>query len=673
MSAMPSLSFQTGKPYPLGASLEPNGINFALASRCADKIELCVFMPEEKRFALTQTGDIWHGFLALDAPHFPKDGVLYGYRVYGQHQPEYGLFANPNKLLLDPYAKVIVGEVDLSTEQKRAWFHHDDPRDNAHLAPKALCLPDEPFDWEEDKPPRHDWSDTFIYEAHVKGLTQLFPHLKNAGSYLALSDERVIQHLKALGITAIELLPIHQHLDEWQLQARGLTNYWGYNTLSAFALEPRYAQNPKRAAWEFKTAVKALHRAGIEVILDVVYNHSAEQDLSGAMLSQRGIDNQLWYLHDDHHAPLNLSGCGNTINVAEPLVTRWLLDSLRYWVTEFHIDGFRFDLATILGREYDEQGQNLFQRQGKFFHTLQQDPILAPCKLIAEAWDLGTYQVGHFPTNFSQWNGAFRDDMRSFWLEQNGRLDTLAKRFAGSDDYFYPKTYRPHHSLNFITAHDGFTLCDVVSYQHKHNLQNGENNRDGHHDNRSHNFGEEGISQNPDILKKRHRAQSALLASLILSKGTPMLLAGDELNHSQLGNNNAYCQDNKTTWLHWSNPIPNFTSSIKALWQLRTQIPALREDRWLDHHHVQWLSPEGLPMQVENWHDHSRKAMQIRLNQRWSILINGKDAPETFTLPQSALKLCFTTSPALSPHHTFQVSSLGLWVFYHEELNDEQP
>lgn len=654
---------QPGKPYPLGATIATNGVNFALCSRVAQRVQLCVFAPDEKRFEMMRSGEIWHVFL-----EGARAGLAYGFRVWGEHAPQRGLFANPNKLLLDPYAKKIQGDILLASAEQRAWFHHDDPRDNAHLAPKALCVGDDGFDWENDAPPRHPWSKTLIYEAHVKGLTQLFPDLSTAGSYLALADERVIAHLKALGITAIELLPVHQHLDEWQLQARGLTNYWGYNTLSAFAPEPRYAQNPDDAAFEFKTAVKALHRAGIEVILDVVYNHSAEQDLSGAMLCQRGLDNGLWYWSNLFNELINWSGCGNSIKVDEVAVTRWVLDSLRYWVQEFHVDGFRFDLATILGRE----GLGGFQPYGKFFHALEQDPILAPCKFIAEPWDLGDYQLGRFSKRFGQWNAQFRDDMRRFWLQHSGQIDLFAQRFAGSDDVFSRHHFRPSHSLNFITAHDGFTLRDLVSYHNKHNHPNGENNHDGHHDNLSFNHGVEGETHDEAILRARHQTQSALLATLILAKGTPMLLAGDELNHTQHGNNNAYCQDNPTTWLNWSDQ--KFSATIQLLWDLRREIPALAQDDWLDPNTVQWLNTHAQPMQADDWHDHQSASLQILLNGAWLILIHGNQQRQSFTLPspkprpqQSALgwHCRFQSAPFSHPSpNTLLVSGAGFWVFH---------
>lgn len=652
-----------GSPYPLGATVLPHGTNFALFSTHATAVDLCLFdaKGKETRFRLPErSGFVWHGFVANVGV-----GQRYGYRVYGEYAPEKGYFFNPNKLLIDPYSKALVGEAVFRNATELAWYRPEDPRDNAHLAPKSVVVGQSRFDWGNDAHPNIPMAQTIIYEAHVKGLTQLFPDLKNAGTYLALADARVIRYLKDLGITAVELLPIHEHLDEHHLQAMGLRNYWGYNTLSHFAPERDYAVRPFQAADELRTAVKALHAAGIEVILDVVYNHTAEQDETGAMLCQRGIDNTSWYwVNRETGHYLNWAGTGNALQMVRRDVARWAADSLRYWVTEFHIDGFRFDLGTVMAREPE------FNVYRGFFSLIYQDPILCQRKLIVEAWDVGDngYHLGGFAHPYSEWNGAFRDDVRRFWCRESGDLGALAMRWAGSSDLFHRCGRRPTASLNFITAHDGFTLRDLVSYQHKHNLANGEHNRDGHHDNISHNHGVEGETDDPTINQLRQNASKAMLATLLLSNGTPMLLAGDELGNTQLGNNNAYCQDNPTTWIDWQQAqnFADLQDYVRDLIALRREIKILNTDQWLDEQTVTWRNADGNIMNINDWQNKTRKAMQIQLDKKWLICVNGKHHTETFRLPENAKWQMRSASHSQYSlrRNEFIVEHMGVWVFY---------
>ncbi len=653
---------EIGRTYPMGAHVRDGGVNFTLFSSRAEKIELCLFDGDrETRLTLPgRSGHVYHGFVpGLNA------GQRYGYRVHGHDLPEEGLFFNPNKVLIDPYSKAIDGSPVYADMAELAWFRAEDEKDNAAVAAKSIVVGPSEFDWEDDCLPQTPIAQTVVYEAHVKGLTKLFPDLADAGTYRALADERVIGHLKALGVTAIELLPIHQHLDEQHLQAMGLSNYWGYNTYSHFAVEPRYAANPAQADDELRAAVKALHKAGIEVILDVVYNHTAEQDAGGPMLCQRGIDNAAWYWVNEEGYYENWSGCGNTLHVGHRSVTRWVMDSLRYWAGEFHIDGFRFDLATMLGRE------PAFDAYGRFFQACYQDPLLVDRKLIAEPWDigLGGYQVGNFAQPFSEWNDRFRDDMREFWVHQSGKLGAFAERFAGSADLFHHDGRNPSACINFITAHDGFTLHDLVSYNHKHNEANGEDNRDGHNDNISDNHGAEGATDDAAILEAREYTAKALLTSLMLANGIPMLLAGDEFGNSQQGNNNGYCQDNEITWLAWDNHNSRLKEYVQALAALRREIPLIGEDCWWDER-VRWLDTEGAPMNEAAWHNNETKAMQIVLDEQWLLLINGKRSEQTFVLPQAG----WTCRLAPSEHYRHAsdgctVAHMGIWLFHKQGEN----
>ncbi|WP_373742161.1 glycogen debranching protein GlgX [Neisseria sp.] len=655
----PKPKIQPGKPYPVGATVCPNGVNFALASGSAEKVELCLFDSDglETRLDLpAKTGAVFHGFVAGIGA-----GQRYGYRVHGESNPADGRLFNPQKLLADPYSRRIDGKPVYGTAEEMAWYRPEDMRDNAAVAPKSVVTDDGAFDWGGDKAPDTPWAQTVIYEVHVKGFTKQFPDLKNAGTYLALADKRVIAYLKSLGVTAVELLPVQQHLDEYHLQRMGLRNYWGYNTYSHFAAEPAYAADAENAADELRRAVKALHKAGIEVILDVVYNHTAEQDSDGPMLCQRGIDNPAWYWMDGQGGYENWSGCGNTLNLARRDVARWAADSLRYWVEAFHIDGFRFDLGTILAREPD------FRADGRFFQMLYQDPVLARVKLIAEAWDLGPdgYRVGGFPHPFAEWNGLFRDDMRAFWVWESGNLGKFAERLAGSSDIFRHSGRSPSAGLNFITAHDGFTLNDLVSYNEKHNEANGENNRDGHNENISFNHGAEGATDDAHILAEREYTAKALLASLLLSNGTPMLLGGDEFGNSQQGNNNGYCQDNETAWLTWPSENHPLQEYVRQLTTVRRQIALLsQQDAWWDGGSVTWLNTDGLPMSEQCWHNHGIKAMQVLMEGGWLLLVNAKKSRQTFTLPEGK----WQEACAPSPRYTCSdglctVEHMGLWVF----------
>ena len=655
-----SYTITAGKPFPMGATVTEHGVNFSLFSSRAEKIELCLFDEQGKETRLTlpeRSGLIHHGFV----PHIGV-GQRYGYRVYGRNDPLKGAVFNPQKLLTDPYSKQIDGIPHYRNAAEMAWYQPHDLHDNAAIAPKSIVVGKSDFDWENDTFPNTSWANTVIYEAHVKGFTQQFPDLAHAGTYTALADPRVIAYLQNLGITAIELLPVHQHLDEHHLQAAGLSNYWGYNTYSHFAVEPSYAHQIENAANELRQAIKALHAAGIEVILDVVYNHTAEQDWTGPMLCQRGIDNPAWYwINPADGEYRNWSGCGNTLNIVRRDITRWAADSLRYWVQEFHIDGFRFDLGTVLGREPD------FQAYGRFFQVLYQDPILSERKLIVEAWDIGEggYHVGNFPHPFGEWNGGFRDDMREFWLWESGKLGLFAQRLSGSADIFRRCGRRPSASINFIAAHDGFTLHDLVSYNEKHNHANGEQNRDGHNHNISYNHGVEGNTTDPTILQEREYSSKAMLASLLLANGTPMLLGGDEFGNSQQGNNNGYCQDNEITWLDWHHYHATLANYVRELLKIRQEIHLLgQEDTWWDNR-VEWLNAQGLPMTENDWHNTNNKTLQVLIDKQWLLLINGKRSSQTFVLPQGT----WTCRLAPSLCHDYvppqcHVTHMGLWIFH---------
>ncbi len=609
-----------GKPYPLGATWDGRGVNFALYSEGATRVELCLFdspeaTSEAERIPLPeQTDKVWHVYLPDAMP-----GQLYGYRVDGPYEPTQGHRFNPHKVLLDPYAKSVV--------PRKSW--HDslfgyaigspeadlsfDQRDSAAHATLAAVV-DPAFTWGDDRPPRTPMHKTVIYEMHVKGLTKLHPEVPEnlRGTYAGLASEPAIRHLKALGVTAVELLPVHYFDQDRHLVEQGLSNYWGYNTLSYFAPQPAYGapDYPYDAAHEFKTMVRNLHAEGIEVILDVVYNHTAEGNHLGPTLSYRGIDNAAYYRlsPEDPRYYMDFTGCGNTLNMMNPRVLQLIMDSLRYWITEMHVDGFRFDLASALARELYE-----VDKLGAFFDIIHQDPIISRVKLIAEPWDLGEggYMVGNFPVQWSEWNGKYRDCVRAFWKGDGGVVSEFATRFCGSSDLYEWSGRRPKASINFITCHDGFTLEDLVSYNHKHNHANGEENRDGADHNISWNCGVEGPTNDPEILALRDRKKRSMLATLLLSQGVPMLLAGDELGHTQNGNNNTYCQDNELTWLHWDfnqrhHELLEFTRKVARLFHEqpvfhRRRFFADRAIGGANAPDIAWLNPDGTEMAAEQW------------------------------------------------------------------------
>jgi glycogen operon protein len=603
-----------GAPHPLGATWDGRGTNFALFSEHAEKVELCLFdrqgRREMERIALPErTEDVWHGYLNDVAP-----GQPYGYRVYGPYQPERGFRFNCNKLLLDPYAKQLAGRLVWSDAHfgYRAGSARDDlsfdRRDNARGMPKAVVI-DEAFTWGEERRPATPWEDTIIYEAHVKGLTQQREDVPPAwrGNFRGLTAPAVVDHLKRLGVTAIELLPIHAFVDDRHLIERGLSNYWGYNTIGFFAPDARYALDGPLDT--FRSTVSRLHDAGIEIILDVVYNHTAEGNHLGPTLSFRGIDNTSYYrlLPDQPRYYDDFTGCGNALNLTHPRVLQMVMDSLRHWVEICRVDGFRFDLATTLGR-----GPNGFDRGAAFFAAIRQDPVLAGVKLIAEPWDLGPggYQVGGFPAGWSEWNDQFRRTLRRYWWGDGKLLGELGGRMTGSAHLFDHDSRSPRSSINHVTVHDGFTLADLVSYERKHNEANGEDNRDGSDENHSTNCGVEGPTNDPDIVEMRRQMRRNLLSSLMLAQGVPLLLAGDEVGNSQNGNNNAYCQDNPIGWVDWSGlglEGEDMTALLADLAELRRRFSQLRRRRWVHGRRadgsfgVLWLTPLATEMTEQDW------------------------------------------------------------------------
>jgi isoamylase len=605
----------TGRPYPLGATWDGEGVNFALFSEQAEKVELCLFDPQDKgeigRVELKwQTDQVFHCYLPQARP-----GLLYGYRVYGRYDPAHGFRFNPYKLLLDPYAKDIAGSVRWSD----ALFGYRvgspqedlvmDRRDSASGMPKSRII-DPAFTWSDDRPPHTPWSDTVIYEMHVRGFTMTHPDVAPAlrGTYAGLSTAPVIDHLRRLGVTAVELMPVHAFVDERQVVNRNLVNYWGYNSIGFLAPDRRYSASGYVS--EFKTMVKRLHSAGIELILDVVYNHTAEGNHMGPTLCFRGVDNSAYYrlAAEDPRSYMDFTGCGNTLNMLHPRVLQLIMDSLRYWALEMHVDGFRFDLASALARELYE-----VNRLSAFFDTIHQDPVLSQVKLIAEPWDLGEggYQIGNFPVGWAEWNGRYRDVVRTYWKGEAGLIGELAYRLTGSSDLYEHSGRRPYASINFITSHDGFTLTDLVSYGQKHNEANGENNRDGTDDNRSWNCGIEGPTDDPAVLALRARQKRNLIAALLLSQGVPMLLAGDEIGRTQRGNNNAYCQDNDLSWLDWRIDAEGrrFFDFVRRLLRLRKEHPTFRRAQFLEGRAIRgthikdvvWLTPQGTEMSDREW------------------------------------------------------------------------
>jgi glycogen operon protein len=620
-----------GRPYPLGATWDGAGVNFALFSERATAVELCLFDhsdgPVETRVPLRERTDlVWHGYVPGVGP-----GQLYGYRVHGPYDPERGVRFNPAKLLIDPYAKAMAGAFRWDDPVfgyrvgDRAEDLARDERDSGGCVAKAVVT-DPAFDWQGDRPPRIPWHRTVLYEVHVRGFTVRHPGVPAPlrGTYAGLATPASLEHLTRLGVTAVELLPVHSHVDEPALVQRGLTNYWGYNSIGFFAPDGRYAADAALGASvrEFKAMVKALHRAGLEVILDVVYNHTAEGNHLGPTLSFRGIDNPAYYRLDPARPRYyrDYTGCGNTLDLRQPRALQLVMDSLRYWILEMHVDGFRFDLAPTLAREADA-----VERTARFFEMVHQDPVVSQVKLIAEPWDAGAggYQLGNFPVGWAEWNGRYRDAVRRFWRGDAGQVADLAYRLTGSSDLYQDDGRRPYASVNFVTSHDGFTLADLVSYERKHNEANGEENRDGTDDNLSWNGGVEGPTDDAGVLALRERQVRNALATLLLSQGVPMLLGGDELGRTQRGNNNAYCQDNEVSWLDWAldDHRRRRLEFTRRLIQLRHAHPELRRRKFFqgrplcaaDMKDLAWHRPDGGEMTEAEWQESTRRAFGFRL------------------------------------------------------------
>jgi glycogen operon protein len=659
-------SLQPGTFHPLGASWDGHGVNFALFSQHATSVELCLFddMDRETRVAVSsQSLYVWHVYVPGIGP-----GQRYGWRVHGPFVPREGHRFNANKLLVDPYARRLHGAVDLGApiygyprDRGMTDLEFDD-RDDASYKPKAVVI-DDAFDWEGDRLPRVPWHDTVLYELHVKGFTRLHPAVSPEirGTFLGLASDAAIAHLEALGITTVELMPVHEHVDEPELVKRGMTNYWGYNTLSYFAPDRRFATAHGDATREFKQMVKRLHARGIEVVIDVVYNHTCEGGALGPTISFRGIDNLVYYRLDplDRREYVDYSGCGNTLDANHPQVLKLVTDSLRYWVTEMHVDGFRFDLAPALARGNDGD----VDRVGGFFAVIHQDPVLSQIKLIAEPWDLGVggYQVGGFPLLWSEWNGRFRDTVRRFWRGERAAVADLAYRLSGSSDLYGDDGRGPHASINFVTAHDGFILRDLVSYEQKHNEPNGEQNRDGLDDNTSQNCGIEGDTTDARILARRRTLSRSIMATLFVSHGVPMLEMGDEIWRTQRGNNNPYCQDAVVSWMEWllDEDGRAMLKTARALAAFRKQHPVLHRPGFLRGvrignsraKDIVWLRPDGMEMTRADWDHPGCASLAFRLdgdaltNERGQpirdasllVLMNGERLAVTFVLPPAEL------------------------------------
>jgi len=641
-----------GDPTVLGANWDGEGTNFAIFSAHAERVELCLFDPSGKteidRITLPEyTNEVFHGYLPGVGP-----GTLYGYRVHGRFEPEQGHRFNPNKLLLDPYARELVGEVEWNSahfgylqdsEDKDLSFNEED---SAPFTPKGRVIDPTAYDWGADTRPTIPWAHTLFYETHVKGFTKLNPAIppELRGTFEGLGHQAAVDYIKSIGITAVELLPIHEFPDDGFLIGRGLTNFWGYNTMGFFAPAHRY-YGPKGLDG-FRDMVRAFHDANIQVVLDVVYNHTAEGNEMGPTLSWKGIDNFSYYrtMPNEARYYINDTGTGNTVNTSHPRVLQMVTDSLRYWVEHMHVDGFRFDLGTILGRE----PYGFDQRSG-FFDAVAQDPTLSKVKLIGEPWDIGPggYQVGGFPPGWAEWNDKYRDTVRDYWKNTDGTTGDFAARFTGSGDVYDLRGRRPWAGVNFITAHDGFTLNDVVSYNEKHNEANGENNNDGHNDNRSYNYGAEGPTDDQAIKDVREQQKRNFLATLFMSHGTPMLLAGDEFGRSQGGNNNSYCQDNEISWVDWEGIGDDgraLSAFMARLTYTRNGQPLLHRMNWRDGMIVTWLNPGGGEQQPEHWNDPGATTVGVRLSREdlkdqdgiWSeciVLFNPHSGPVPFTLP----------------------------------------
>jgi isoamylase len=653
-----------GDSYPLGATYDGAGTNFGLFSEVAKRVELCLFDDDgtESRVALREVdGFVWHGYLPGVSP-----GQRYGYRVHGPYNPSAGQRCNPAKLLLDPYAKAIEGHVTWGQPVFSYPFGHPDRRNNtdsARYVPRSVVI-NPFFDWGLDRPPRIPYHETVIYEAHVRGLTKEHPVVpeEQRGTYLGLAHPAIISHLHRLGVTAIELMPVHQFVSDNRLDDRGLHNYWGYNTIGFFAPHNDYAASGRRGeqVQEFKTMVRTLHEAGIEVILDVVYNHTAEGNHLGPTLSFRGIDNAAYYrlVDDDKRYYMDTTGTGNSLLMRHPHVLQMIMDSLRYWVLDMHVDGFRFDLAAALARQFHE-----VDRLSAFFDLVQQDPVVSQVKLIAEPWDVGDggYHVGNFPPLWSEWNGKYRDTIRDFWRGRPATLPEFASRLTGSSDLYQPDSRRPVASVNFVTAHDGFTLTDLVSYDHKHNEANGEGNRDGSDDNRSWNCGVEGPTGDPAVLALRARQKRNFLTTLLLSQGVPMLLAGDEIGRTQQGNNNAYCQDNEISWVNWpvrAESDQELLDYVRKLTRLRADHAVFRRRRFFRGKAIRrgqrlgdiaWFTLAGEQMTDHDWDAGFAKSLTVFLNGRaitepdrrgerisdgsFLLLFNASEQDLVFTIP----------------------------------------
>jgi isoamylase len=621
-----------GQPFPLGASWDGEGTNFAIFSENAAEVELCLFdtpdAPEASRVLRLRerTAHVWHGYVPGVGP-----GTYYGYRMEGPYEPARGLRFNPFKLLVDPYARALAGRVDYRFHPYAYPFDQPgqdwvlDDEDSAPGVPKGVVI-DPSFDWQGDAPPKIPWHKTVIYEAHVKGLTRLHPEVPEEirGTYAAVAHPAVVEHLKSLGVTALELLPIHEIVDEYFLVQKGLRNYWGYSTLNFFAPAGRYAHSRDygEQVREFKEMVRRLHAAGIEVILDVVYNHTGEGHHLGPTLSLKGIDNPSYYrlVRDNPRFYMDYTGTGNSLNMMHPQSLKLVMDSLRYWVQEMHVDGFRFDLASTLARELHD-----VDRLSAFFDIIHQDPVISKVKLIAEPWDVGPggYQVGNFPVLWAEWNGRYRDTVRAYWRGDPGTMGELGYRLTGSSDLYETDGRRPHASINFLTAHDGFTLNDLVSYNEKHNWANGEENRDGHDHNLSYNFGVEGPTTDADIIRQREKQKRNFLATMLLSQGVPMLCGGDEMGRTQQGNNNAYCQDNEISWLNWklSDRDRQLLEFTRRVARLRARHPVFhrrhffqgRRIRGSELEDITWLRPDGKEMTEEEWNTHFTRCFGMRL------------------------------------------------------------
>lgn len=678
-----------GRPYPLGATLaEEGGINFAMVAPHADTVELCLFDPtgrhEQQRLRMpTCTNGCWHGRLPSAGP-----GLVYGYRVHGPWTPQLGHRFNPAKLLLDPYAREIVGEYggeDLFLGHAPGHPAQRDTRDNGAIALKARVAAPMPAAPALTARPRVAASERVLYELHVGGHTQLHPAVPGElrGTFAGLAQAPVLDHLQHLGITTLSLMPVQHRADEERLLKLGLRNYWGYSPIGWFAPEARYwSERPGTTpASEFRQLTDAVHARGMEVVVDMVFNHSAETDELGPTLSLRGIDNALYYhlRPDDPALYENWTGCGNCLKLSEPRVLQMVMDCLRHWVLELGVDGFRFDLAPVLARR-SPGGE--FDMHSPFLAAVAQDPVLSRCLLIAEPWDIGPggYRLGEFPPGWLEWNDRFRDTQRGFWLHRSVGLGEFAHRLAGSSEDFHHDGRAPTASVNLITAHDGFTLRDLLSYNERHNLANGEHNRDGHSHNLSRNCGVEGDTDNPAVLAERARLSRVLLATLLLSQGTPMLLAGDELGHSQRGNNNAYCQDNDITWLDWVRADADLTGFVARVLALRREAAPLRSNHWWpaqpqpDQAALRWLRPEGHPMTQADWEASSRHAVAILFEtpgmQQWLVLVNAQESAVRFTIPLGRWQLRLATDAkahgasetGLPLAHIQEVPPTSLWV-----------